>query len=305
MASKQIQPALLKPLKDALAKLYWYKNDLKEFLICAVPVPALTSAIDGTLSKREFSSNFVMALYNDQHRYFDELLGLILAVSDIVDPNWLKALDDDDFKYSEAVVALENFRTQAAPYRDWQTETEKIWARAEQQRKMAERRREHSEALIDLRTRFGSLHGLESQKRGYELEKFLPRLFHLFEIDARGGFRIEGEQIDGAFTLEGTDYLIEAKWRAALTPLADISVFKAKVEGKLDNTLGLFLSMNGFQPTAVEKLNGQDRSKVILMDGRDLMAILDERLALPAMITRKRQHAAHTGEVYLSAWEVD
>jgi hypothetical protein len=68
----------------------------------------------------------------------------------------------------------------------------------------------------------------------------------------------------------------------------------------LDNTLGLFLSMNGFQPNAVD-LHSQGRPVMILMDGADLNAVLEDRIALPELLTRKRQHAARTGEILLGA----
>jgi hypothetical protein len=33
-----------------------------------------------------------------------------------------------------------------------------------------------------------------------------------FDIEAKGSFRLEGEQIDGAFTFENAEYILEAKW---------------------------------------------------------------------------------------------
>ena len=47
----------------------------------------------------------------------------------------------------------------------------------------------------------------DHQNRGYQFEKFLKELFKLFDIDLKGPFKIEGEQIDGAFTLDSVEYL--------------------------------------------------------------------------------------------------
>jgi hypothetical protein len=40
------------------------------------------------------------------------------------------------------------------------------------------------------------------------------------------------------------------------------------------------------------------------MDGMDLMAVLDRRIALDDLLLRKRRHAAQTGEVYLRVSDV-
>jgi hypothetical protein len=38
---------------------------------------------------------------------------------------------------------------------------------------------------------------------------------------------------------------------------------------------------------------------MILMDGSDLMAVLEGRVDLQQLLLRKRRHAAQTGEIYL------
>lgn len=305
MSVQRVAPSVLKPLKDALAKIYWFKSDLKDFLVSALPGHGVTTSIDISRPKREFSSDVVTALFEDQRRYFEDLVSLILAVHDINDPSWLKGLEDGELKYAEAVNALTTLESVVGPYRAIRSEADQIRARTARERKQAELHRAMSEALDELRLEFERLRQLDPQPRGYELEKILPRLFMLFDIDARGSFRVTGEQIDGAFSFDGTDYIVEAKWQTAPVTLADVRAFVGKVNQRLDNTLGLFLSMNGFQENAITILNGQGRSQVILMDGGDLMAVLQDRVTLPVVLTRKRQHAAHTGNVYLSAWGMD
>lgn len=126
-------------------------------------------------------------------------------------------------------------------------------------------------------------------------------MFALFDIDAKAPFRIAGEQIDGAFTFEGGEFLLEAKWQDEKTPVADLDAFAGKVGRKLDNTLGLFLSMNGYQDSAVE-VHSRTRPVMFLMDGADLRAVIDGRISLPELLRRKRQHAARTGDVYIGAY---
>jgi hypothetical protein len=80
-------------------------------------------------------------------------------------------------------------------------------------------------------------------------------------------------------------------------------VFAAKVRRRSDNTLGLFLAINGFEPTAVERHSG-NRSPILLMEGADLYAVLDERIDLRELLRRKRREPSMTVRVLLTASEI-
>ena len=68
--------------------------------------------------------------------------------------------------------------------------------------------------LADLKSLFFKIAANTNfQQRGFDFEKFLKDLFLLYELDPKGSFKNYGEQIDGAFTFDGTDYLLEAKWK--------------------------------------------------------------------------------------------
>src|SRR4051812_30671231 len=181
------------------------------------------------------------------------------------------------------------------PYRRCRNEEEEANRRREVERARIEMQRAITDKLRELKNELDRIHRLACQPRGYALEKFLNGLFAVFNIDAKAPFRIEGEQIDSAFTFEG-EFLLEAKWKGEKTPPADLDSFAAKVGRKWDNTLGLFLSMNGFQDSAVE-MHSRRRAVVVLMDGGDLSAVVDGRISLPDLLRRKRQHAARTGDV--------
>lgn len=143
----------------------------------------------------------------------------------------------------------------------------------------------------------------DPQSRGYKLEKLLFQMFNLFDLDAKPSFRIQGEQIDGAFTFEGTDYLFEAKWQKELVAAEDLDAFAGKLSRKLDNTLGLFLSINGFSPDGVQR-HSSGRRLMFLMDGSDLMAVLEARIDLAQLILRKRREASQTGNIYLMIHQI-
>ncbi len=299
-ATRRINPAALHALKEALILAFWYKKDLRGFLTACLGRGELIAHLDWTDYKRAIVAQLVDSLAADQHLYFDDLLTLILATADITDPSHLKRLEDGERRYADAVAALKTLRKLVEPYRQLRSDEEEANRRRESDRAQAEMQRAVNDKLAELRTSFYQIVAMSAQPRGYALEKFLNGLFALFDIDAKSPFRITGEQIDGAFTFEG-EFLLEAKWQDAKTPVADLDSFAGKVGRKLDNTLGLFLSMNGFQDSAIE-VHSRGRPVMFLMDGSDLSAVIEGRISLPDLLHRKRQHAAQTGDVFVSAY---
>jgi len=153
------------------------------------------------------------------------------------------------------------------------------------------------------RAKFKELHDallalspLEPVRRGYDFEKFLTRLFNAFGFEARGSFRLVGEQIDGSFVLSGHTYLVEAKWQNQVTPVADLHIFQGKIGEKADWSRGLFVSYSGFSP---DGLSAFGRSKkIICADGLDLSEALMRELPLNVVLERKVRHAAETGQAF-------
>lgn len=300
--AKRVSPAIQPPLCEALSLAFWYKKDLRRHLnSCLVGQRELVAQLDWSDYKRNIVGQLVDTLDADQHKYFESFLALILGTADVTNPTHLKRLDDGDRKYSDAVTALDSLREQVEPYRRMKSDEDAADRRRELDRKRALDRQAVTTQLEKMRALFVSINQQDPQARGYSLEKFLNSLFELYDIDAKGPFSLTGEQIDGAFTLEGTEFLVEAKWRSEKTATSDLDIFAGKIGRKLDNTLGLFLSMNGFQDTALS-LHSHSRPVMILMDGADLSAVVEGRISMPELIIRKRQHAARTGEIMLSAY---
>lgn len=303
---KVVNPAVIAPLQEALTTAYWFKNDLRTFLRSATGLPELVDRYEwnsSDVTKRDIVRAFVSTLVDEQHVYQDALIALLVATPDI-NPSRLKTLDDGDRKYAAATAALADLRPYVEPYRKLHSKA----AAADQQRRIAQadarKKQEQAASIQQLHKKFLEIHLLPAQARGYALEKFLNQLFETYDIEARGPFAGNGEQIDGAFTFESADYLLEAKWQKELTANPDISVFRDKVKRRLDNTLGLFVSFSGFQPTVMEQSGRSGRETVILMDGADLMTVLDQRITLKELLHRKKQHAARTGEIMLRAADI-
>jgi hypothetical protein len=67
--------------------------------------------------------------------------------------------------------------------------------------------------LEELKTKFLAMYGdPDPQGRGRRFEELLNQLFCLFDLNPRKSFAIADEQIDGAFTFNTDDFLLEAKW---------------------------------------------------------------------------------------------
>src|SRR6218665_1068586 len=147
--------------------------------------------------------------------------------------------------------------------------------------------------LLSLRNDLIGFAQLAPQQRGYAFETLLRDLFNVFGLQAREPFRLKGEQIDGSFVLQGETYLIEAKWQAAQTGVADLHTVHGKVEQKAAWTRGLFVSNSGFTDDGLAAFGRGKR--VICMDGLDLFDTLNRELPLDHVLESKVRRAAETG----------
>lgn len=138
---------------------------------------------------------------------------------------------------------------------------------------------------------------LDPHPRGYALEKFLKLLFDANGMEGRASFRIIGEQIDGSFQLIGETYLLEAKWQNKPVDASDLRSFNAKVEDKASWSRGLFVSYSGFSEDGLVAY-GKGKS-VVCMDGFDLSEMLQNRLSLNDVLSKKVRRAAETGQPFV------
>jgi hypothetical protein len=148
--------------------------------------------------------------------------------------------------------------------------------------------------LLKLSSEFAALANLPPQERGYSFEKFLKTIFTFYGLEARGAFRLVGEQIDGSFVLGSETYLLEAKWQNAQTSIGDLRAFHGKVDEKAAWARGLFVSYAGFSPDALFAFGRGKR--VICMDGLDLHDALSREIPINHVLERKVRRAAETGQ---------
>jgi hypothetical protein len=216
---------------------------------------------------------------------------------------WLARLEDGKQKVAAASAALANLRVVIADYSEAVAAREQIRAEADRIRAIEQQRKERDVHLAQLRDRFMEMYAMTNhQARGKKFERFMNDLFKLYDLDPRAAYDLEHEQIDGAFTFRTDDYILEARWWKDPLEPKHLNDFKVKVESKAKNVLGLLVAVNGFTAGAIERHS--TATPLMLLDGLDLMAILEGRIPLDELLLRKRRHAAETGSPMLRASEM-
>jgi len=303
-AGKKIAPAALNALKEALALVYWYKSDLRSFLTQSMADPTILSRLDWQDYKRNIVSRLIDFLSRNEDVYQRQLLRLMTDVARIQDFSHLARLEDGKAKANEAQAAVEALQIQIDGLDAFLEEEGEIERRREEAYERRVKMDAVQHALQEMNREYLDLLTSEDpQGRGYRLEKILSRLFEIFDLDPRASFKVSGEQIDGAFTFESTDYLLEAKWQKEPVRAADLDSLAGKLNRKLDNTLGLYLAINGYSDDGV-RAHSSGRRLTLLMDGSDIMAVIEGRIDLVQLLLRKRRAAAQTGNIYLKVHEI-
>ena len=268
--TKRVSPVAVDALKDALAAAFWFKEDLRRFLSSAVDDQRLLAGIDWEGNYKRVSVNeFVDRMARNQDRHLDQLVRLMVDVASLDEFPRLARAEDAELKTQEAKAAVERLGRHTKPYEEQLLEQERERERIATSRNDAERARSLSGQLATLNDRFHELHAMDDpHRRGTAFEVFLRDLFKLFDLDPRAAFRITGEQIDGSFVLRDVHFLLEAKWEKTPADRATLDAFAAKVRAKIENTLGLFVAIEGFQATAIEKAFGPRRGDDSCRRGR-------------------------------------
>ncbi len=296
MYTKTISPQAVLALKDALSVIFWKKEDLLNFLKIVITNDLIIGTIDWNATKREAAKELIERMSNRLDIYSDDLFHLFSAVSDLDDFSHLTYWDEDGTKTKRAREAVLRVRNVSKGYFELTREKNEIQKRKIESEKKIIQNKSLSDELNILKERFNSLSiATDLQQRGFDFEKFLYDLFLLYELEPKGSFKIFGEQIDGAFTFQGSDYLLEAKWKSQVSR-SDLASFCYKVETKFKTAVGLLITIGGVTSEAIST----DFKSIIIMDGLDLITILDGRISLTDLLFKKRRKAIETGEIYVN-----
>ena len=284
---------------------WWYKPDLSAFLQAELTdYPELLARLDFSQTKRLVASELIASMRRQESKYQAVVIDLLVRLSGFDERFPLLArLEDGDSKVSVAQVALVEVRRVTETYSELAAARVHAREEAERAEQAAERRKGHDLKLAELRQRFLDMQTMSDHwQRGRDLEGLLNGLFQLFDLDPRASYNLEHEQIDGAFTFETDDYILEARWWSEALQPKHLGEFRAKVDSKSKNVLGLLVAIGGFTAGAIA-LHSMG-TPLILVDGADLFAVLDNRISLREVLVRKRRHAAETGSPMLHVSEM-
>lgn len=144
------------------------------------------------------------------------------------------------------------------------------------------------------------------QRKGYLLEELTNMLFQLYDIALLESFRRNngGEQIDGAFKLDGWHYLVEMKWTNQLTDMSQLDSLYGKVSRSGKQTMGLFISINGWSQNVIPLMKQHPDKTIFLMDGFDLRVVLAGEIDLIEILHKKIAKFNLLAEPFVGAKEL-
>jgi hypothetical protein len=298
---KRISPNAYQALRETLAVIFWYKRPFESYLRDALADhPELVAGLNFGDLKRRVADALVSRLRQNEDRYQQVTLNLMVEIASMERFPDLEKLEDQQIRVGEAQAAVAELRRWTKQYAGVLAEEERHAAGLAAAKQQAEASRKFSDDVDELRDEFMALFAMsDAQARGRALEPFLNKLFALFDMEPRLAYSLEHEQIDGSLSFDTDDYVLEARWWKGTVERKDADVFAAKVRRKGKNALGMFVSVNGFSEGALESYS--ESTPFIAMDGQDLMCVLEQRIRLDDLLRRKKRYANETGNCFLPA----
>lgn len=270
---------------------FWYWNNFYSFLeTCGIPQNIYKQF--GKEGGKYQVMRSILELLERQQRYD--------LIENIAKEFYNLSPSDENININKAKRLLGELRnTLGTSFIQKEVEEKESQERIRQNQIIQEQKKLQQEQLLNLKSAFLRLFKESNkQKRGYDIEKLFFDLLSLEEFEYTGPYRKEGEQIDGHFKYEKFDYLVEIKWTEESCKQPDLAVFDTKIRGKAQSTRGFFLSINGFDTNSVNKFTG-DSPRLILMDGADLSAVLEDRVSFFDLLKDKIDQLVKKGSIYV------
>nr|WP_031942618.1 restriction endonuclease [Sulfobacillus thermotolerans]AEP14249.1 conserved hypothetical protein [Sulfobacillus thermotolerans] len=288
-------------MRDCILAVLWPKSDIIDFFKnngCTPDDLRDATMTQANLNRSQIIDAVFLALYKRKDGGIGQFRSMLKALTEWkwFSPYYFKTLGK--LNEDEAIRRINHLK-QIQEIRDAKIRTEREAINARQKQEVL---RSRSQSLDELRKDLLQLYQAESklthQQRGYAFETVLLNIARYSGLIVTEPFRVQGEQIDGAIKFDGENYVIEAKWQDRLTASNALYNFAYKIEGKMYGR-GLFVSANGFEENAVIALITGKTVRTILIDGADLVAVVEGRLTYNEMLDVKIKAAQTKGWIYI------
>ena len=299
MTAQRLPAHYLELLSDAILKAYWYKDSFRTALRRAGVRDSLIATWPAEETKRDFWTRIMPDLETSETG-IKALVRLADAVSEQNTFPDLERMEDSALRIEGAKTAISNFNEYRRRQREEAQDQRQQKTNREKGRQAREAALLQQESLQSLSARLDALAAhIGSQEAGYQFERWFYDLMDYYEVDNRRPYKIDGRQIDGSVTLEGTTYLVELKFTLSQSDAPDIDSFKNKVVTKADNTMGIMASMSGYSKVAINEAS-RDKTPLLLFDFKHLYLLFTGSIRFSEMVARVRRHSSQTGQAYLA-----
>lgn len=304
VAELEVNARLVLLVYEALLRSFWRKQTLKNFLRNTGISEHIISSWGEGESKREFLDRLFTALSKNQKGKSVVLQWAHELSEQRTFPD-LRGWEDSDLKIQQAhksVVELRSYINQKLD--DLKSEQEKQKTKDN----IKEIQNEIRKSLVDRESLQQQLYSLlplvGTQQGGYDFEKWFYETLDYSDIQCRRPYKVDGRQIDGSLTIDGTTYLVELKFTKNQTGSEAIDSFKAKIDKMADNTMGIFVSMSGYSSQAIKEASGR-RTTLLLLESSHLFTFLQGIESLKDIIRRSRRHVSQTAEALLNTTYIE
>jgi hypothetical protein len=294
----KITPRLIELTYEAVLKSFWRRKALQKFLLASYVAEKFVDTWAADESKRDLLDRMFPRLQTS-----DRGKGVIFQIARNLSEQTtfpdLRNWEDSAEKIQEAHKSVQELKAYLRK-QDEDIKTEK--ERLETQQRARSERQQIQRALTDktkLQQQIDAMHAkVGTQDGGYEFEQWFYELLDYCEISSRKPYKINGRQIDGSLTHEGTTYLIELKFTKSQSDATDIDSLKAKVNKMADNTMGMVVSISGYSSVAIADASGS-KTTLLVLDASHLYLFLSGGMSFAEIISRVRRHVSQTGQAYL------
>ncbi|MGA3132754.1 MAG: restriction endonuclease [Terracidiphilus sp.] len=298
---KKLSPAFVELTQDALLKAFWYKPSLRLFLQQHRIAERALAQWHADQSKRDFILWLWPQLVKDEKGQ-NAILDMARSLAEMRHFPDLERKEDTKIRIPEAKQAIARLRDAVLTINETIRESKDAEIRRKAALEEMTARVAAQQSLEKLSSRLTEITPqLGTQAGGYAFERWFYDLAIFFELEARPGYTASGRQIDGALTVDGTTFLVETKFTATPVGSPDIDTFMAKIESKADNTMGLLVSLSGFNDGAKISASKQRTPMLLLDHGHIFNLILSGMMTLPQVVSRIKRHASQTGSSFLGA----